>query len=266
MEKGEKNATGRRKVSLIHFLWLALIILSAHVAAAQDFPAPRGYVNDFAGVIDKDTEARLTALCTEVEQKTGAELTVVTVSTVGDFDYTEYSIRLFEKWSIGKKAANNGVMLFVTTGERRVRIEVGYGLEGILPDITAGRLLDEYVVPEFRGGDYGSGLLRGAEAIAGLLAADAGVEITGAVRPAVNPSQRREERGFGGLLIPLLIFFLLLVRPRWLWPFLFLGGMRGRSGRHGGWGGGGFGGGFGGGGFGGFGGGMGGGGGAGRGF
>jgi uncharacterized protein len=259
VEKAEERSLCGKN-ALIRSLLLSIVLPALLAAAPQDFPPPQGYVNDFAGVIEDGAQQRIRAICEELEQKTGAELAVVTVASVGDMDYAEYSGRLFEKWGIGKKGKNNGVMLFLTVGERRVRVEVGYGLEGILPDITAGRLLDQYVLEDFRRGDYSTGLLRGAIAIAGFIAAEAGVTITGAPRPNLRRPRSREGRGIGKLFIPLLIF-LFLVRPRWLLPFLMMGG-----GRRGGWGGGGFGGGFGGGGFGGFGGGMGGGGGAGRGF
>jgi uncharacterized protein len=152
-------------------------------------------------------------------------------------------------------------------------LEVGYGLEGLIPDITAVGILDNYVVDDLRRGDYAAGLLHGAQAVAGLIATDAGVEITGSVRPNLNRAARRPEKdNFIGKLILFLIIFLLFGRPRWLLPFLLMGGGR----RRGKWGGGGFGGGFGsggfggggfgGGGFGGFGGGGSGGGGASRGF
>ena len=242
----------------------SLLVPATMASAPQDFPSPRGYVNDFSRVIDAGTTERLTALCQELEQKTGAELTVVTVATVGDYDFEDYSNRLFERWGIGKRGKDNGVMLFLTTGERRVRIEVGYGLEGPLPDITAGRLLDTYVLPDLRRGDYSAGLWKGAQAIAGVIAADAGVEISGAVRPELRQQRDRGPQGRSGFSKILMVLFILMLlfRPRWLWPLLLMGmGGRGRGGR---WGG--FGGGFGGGGFGGFGGGGGGGGGASRGF
>ncbi len=230
-------------------------------AQTPEFPQATGYVNDYANVIANDTETQLANLCREVEEKAGAQIAVVTVSTVGDYDYADYANRLFEKWGIGKKGKDNGVLLFLTTGEKKVRIEVGYGLEGILPDITSGRILDTYVIPEFRRGDYSAGMLAGTQTIAGVIAKDAGVEITGAVQPRFSRTSRRSSNGIPWRLILLLLFFLLGGRK--FWPLLLMGG--GGRGR-GGWGGGGFGGGFGGGGFGGFGGGGSGGGGAGRSF
>jgi uncharacterized protein len=246
---------------------LLCFYLFVPAAFVQQFPQPVGYVNDFARVIPPNYTAQIDALCRELETKTGAELAIVTVDSIGDEDYVEYANRLFEKWGIGKKNQDNGVLLFVTLRERRVRIETGYGIEGIIPDITAGRILDDYVVPEFRRGDYGAGMLAGAKAIAGLIAADKGVEITGAVRPNLR-RRRSNEEGFPFGWIILLLIFLFMGGPRWLWPLLLMG-QGGSRGRHRDWGGG-FGGGFGGfgggGGFGGFGGGGSGGGGAGRGF
>jgi len=278
MEEAEERSFSGRD-ALIHSLLLAIIspllLFAASIPrldfietewGSQDFPEAAGYVNDFAGVIDSESEARLLAICEELERKTSAELAVVTVATVGDMDYAEYSIRLFEKWKIGKQDKNNGVMLFLTVAERRIRVEVGYGLEGALPDITAGRILDEYVVDDLRRGNVGQGLLNGARALAGKIAEEYGVEIDGAPAPRVRSSRQRQGGGIGKLLM-MLIIFLIFARPRWLLPFLMMGGGKRRGGWGGGFGGGFGGGGFGGGGFGGFGGGGGGGGGgAGRGF
>lgn len=265
MEKDEERSLPG-KDALIRSCLIAFALPVMLWAAPQDFPQPVGYVNDFAGVIELDAEAQMQALCEELESKTGAELAVVTVRTVGDMDYSEYAIQLFEKWGIGKKGSDNGVMLFLTVGERRVRIDVGYGLEGVLPDITAGRILDEYVMPDLRRGDYSAGLLAGARMIAGVISQSAGQEI-GDRPPASLRSTRQRQQGSGlGKLLFMLIIFLIFARPRWLLPFLLMNAGR-RGGRwDGGFGGGFGGGGFGGGGFGGFGGGSSGGGGAGRGF
>ncbi|MGH7496579.1 MAG: TPM domain-containing protein [bacterium] len=242
----------------------ALLLAGATPICAQEFPQPLGYVNDYAGVIEDETETRLTNLCREVEEKTGTQLAVVTVNTVGDYDYADYANRLFEKWGIGKKGKDNGVLFFLTMDERKVRIEVGYGLEGILPDITVGRILDNYVIIEFRRGNYSAGMLAGTQAIAGVIAKDAGVEITGAVTPRFNRSEsRRRQKGLPWPLLLLLLFFLMR-GSRWFWPMILMGGGGRRNRDH--WRGGGWGGGFGGGGFGGFGGGGSGGGGAGRSF
>lgn len=247
-----------RRFRLIGLALLSLFWLTAP-AHSQQFPRPVGYVNDFAGVIPAGIAAQINTLCTELEQKTGAELVIVTVHSIGDEDYVDYAVRLFENWGIGKRGRDNGVLIFVTVRERKARIEVGYGLEGILPDITAGRIFREYMAPELRRNDYGAGLLAGAAAIAGVIAEEAGVELTGAIKP-----RPREKGGDEGLSLPgliiLFVILLILARTGLLGPLLLSGGLGGHR-RGGSWGGG-----FGGGGFGGFGGGRSGGGGAGGSF
>lgn len=261
------NKTDRiRSITRTGYVFLLSLCLAylPQFAHAQEFPEAKGYVNDYAHVLSAETWNKLTNLCREVEEKTGAQIAVVTIKSLGDYDASDYVNRLFEKWAVGKKGQDNGVMLFLALEERKVRIEVGYGLEGILPDAMAGRILDSFVVPEFRRGDYNNGMLAGSAAIAGIIAKDAGVEITGAVSPRIDRSRSRRREGSGFSLMQLLLLFLIFGGSRWLWPLLFastLGGGRRGGDWHGGWGGG-----FGGGGFGGFGGGGSGGGGAGRSF
>lgn len=243
---------------------IAILLWVGAPARAQNFPEPIGFVNDFAHVIPDDVEAQITALVTELKQKTGAEVTVVTIDSIGDYDYVDYAIRLFEKWGIGKRGKDNGVLIFLTVKERKARIEVGYGLEGILPDITAGRIFRNDMVPELQRNDFGAGLLAGVRAIVGVIAEDAGVEITGAIRSRL--SRRPEEGDFSfTTLIIIIVILIILARSGLLGPVLYSGGLGGGRYRGGGWGGGFGGGGFGGG-FGGFGGGRSGGGGAGGSF
>jgi len=258
------NRRSNRLFKLRVVFYFILIFSYQPLGSQTRFPEPIGHVNDFANIIPSALEQQIDTICLEVEQKTGAEIAVVTVETVGDEEYSEYANKLFEAWGIGEKEKNNGVLLFNTTQERKLWIEVGYGLEGILPDGLVGAILDDYVLPYYREGDYGQGLLEGTKALARVIAKDASVEITGTVLKR-RPTRSRDTR-FPVELIVFLIFFGFSIlsrlgrgrrrrgRGRDNWPFFF-----------GGFGGGGGGGGFGGG-FGGFGGGMSGGGGAGRGY
>lgn len=228
---------------------LLFLFLSASFSSAQDFPQAKDYVNDYAHVLSAESRRKLTALCREVEEKTGAQMAVVTVQSVGDYAVAEYVNHLFEKWGLGQKGKDNGVMLFMAYKERKIRIEVGYDLEGILPDITAGRIIDRSVKPAFRDGDYDAGMLAGAGAIAQIIAQNAGVEITGTSRVRTERGRGKERSSFS--LLQLLLLFLVFGGSRWLWPLLFattFGGHGSRGGWHGGWGGGGGFGGFGGGG------------------
>lgn len=226
------------------------------------FPKPIGYVNDFAGIIEQEYEDKMNVIAEEVENKTGAELVVVTIQDMGGLDEKDYTNRLFETWGIGKKEQGNGLLLFLTITERRVRIETGYGIEPIIPDGLAGDLLDRYVLPDLKNGNYGLGLYRGVIAIANIIAEDADVVLNGIASVSRNDQSRQDGRGStcsGSLFLIILVLLIIITRGRII-PWLLLGSMMG-GGRGGGFGGGGFGGGFGG-----FGGGMSGGGGASRGF
>jgi uncharacterized protein len=233
---------------------------------AQDkFPDPLGYVSDFAGVISDPDEARMTAIIAELQEKTTAEMAVVTMPDIGGQSEELYANKLFAAWGIGTKGKDNGILLLVAIKERRFRIETGYGLEGILPDGLLGQIADQRIIPHLRQNQYGPGLLAGTTAIARIIAQDAGVQLSsGADLPIPPNGTTPRARPFRiPFFVIILLIFLIFGGRLGLLPLLLLGGMpRGR----GGFGGGGFGGGGFGGGFGGFGGGMSGGGGVSRGF
>lgn len=244
----------------------------------EKYPKPTGYVNDFAGVVDYQSARQIDALCRELEDKTGAQMALVTVKNLGGNDIKDFANRLFSAWGLGQKGKDNGLLMVDAVEDRQIWIEVGYGLEGILPDGKVGAILDQYVVPEIKAGNRGAGYYAGLRAAADVVAQDAGVTLSGE-SPA--PRVRRvphADRGVGNLIGLLVLFFIItMIFGRrgggCFWPMIFMGGWgAGRrgwgSGGFGGFGGGfgGFGGGFGGGGFGGFGGGSSGGGGAGRGY
>ncbi|RPJ53356.1 MAG: TPM domain-containing protein [Acidobacteria bacterium] len=219
-----------------------------------------GYVNDFATIFRPEQRQDLEQYLAEVERKTTSQVSVVTIPSLEGNEISDFANRLFERWGIGQKGKDNGVLLVAAIQDRKVWIEVGYGLEPAIPDARAGRILDQYVVPYFRQGDYGAGLSEGARAIGGIIAAEAGVQLDGAPARA-SPQPRGESQRIGCLgYIIIGVLILVFIRHPFLFLFLLqiLGGGGGRRG--GGFGGGG----FGGGGFGGFGGGSSGGGGAGR--
>ncbi|MFH0887471.1 MAG: TPM domain-containing protein, partial [bacterium] len=153
------------------FLLLIFILLCSPIFAADDLPNHVGWVNDFAGILDAGTKAKLTAIIDSLEKKNGAEIAVVTVKEVGE-NYTpkDFATALFKKWGIGKKGVDSGVLFLVSIGDRRVEIETGYGVEGVLTDGKSGEILDTYVVPYFKKNDYPGGILAGVDAIVALLA------------------------------------------------------------------------------------------------
>ena len=252
------------------FALIAVLLLLPLPTLAQEpeIPQPLDYISDYAGVLDEGTESYLNGLLKELEEKTTAEIAVLTVGTTQPLDIFDYGMEVFERWKIGKEGKDNGLLFLVAVEDRQMHIFTGYGLEGILPDGKVGEIRDRDIIPYFKLGDYAGGIRKGVETIAGIIAQDAGVELTGlsaGEEPPTTPSNIRN-----AMIVLLFLFFLLyflFFRPRrhrrgWLFPWIFWWG----SGT-GGFGSGGFGGGgFSGGGFGGFGGGASGGGGAGGGW
>jgi uncharacterized protein len=136
---------------------------------ADDFPAPQGYVNDFAGLLSTSGRSLLKEKLTQLESETGAEVAVVTIIDLGGTTVEDYAVRLFEEWGIGKEDEDNGILFLVSIGDRQMRIEVGYGLEAIITDGRAGRILDEDVVPSFQRGSYETGIIAGVNSIEGYI-------------------------------------------------------------------------------------------------
>ncbi len=254
---------------------LVLTVIFAQCARAQQPKdlRPQGYVNDFAGVIDPETQQKLTAICTEVDQKAQAQIAVVTVKSLEGEPIDDFSIDLATRWGIGPKQKDRGVMILLAPNEHQYRFEVGYGLEPILPDGLVGDF-GRQAKPLLRVGNYSGALLLMTERVAAVIAKDRGVTLSSLSGQPPSPPENEEEtpQGGGPNLFPLLMFVFFLFFPfiglltrafggrsrygrshsAWWWmgPW-FWGGMGG------GWGGGSWGGGgFGGGGFGGFGGGS----------
>ena len=261
--------TGFRSSAIAILLFLTVIpVAPAHAEQWQKLNV-QGYVNDFSGVLDPATVEGLTRLCTEVDQKAKAQIAVVTIKSLEGDAVEDFANHLFQKWGVGYKGTDRGVMVLLAVGDHKYWTEVGYGLEPILPDGKVGGFGRD-MVPLLRQGDYNSALLQMASQIAEVIAQDSHVTLSSlAQSPAATPLTREGERQelhlpAGQILVLLIIFIVAApVLLRFLGPLFLLSLLSGGIGRggSGGWGGGGFSGG--GGGFGGFGGGSSGGGGAG---
>jgi uncharacterized protein len=148
--------------------FLAVIILFAlalGLASALDVPPLRGRVNDYAGVMSKEQARGLESRLAQFEQETGHQVAVLTIPTLDGEDIEGFSIRVAENWKIGKKGFDNGVILVVAIKDRRLRLEVGYGLEGALPDAIAKTIISDYIVPGFRAQNYAGGIIAGIDAV-----------------------------------------------------------------------------------------------------
>jgi len=148
---------------------LPLLITTAGAEPLTSIPNPRGrdgtWVTDMPGALRADTIARLNSTITQFERTTGGEMAVVVIRSLDGLPIEDVALELFNTWSIGKKSKDNGLLLLWSTGDRRVRVEVGYGLEGVLPDGKTGAILDTYVIPKFKAGDFDEGVLAGVAAL-----------------------------------------------------------------------------------------------------
>jgi uncharacterized protein len=154
-----------KRFLIAFILAIALAFSGSSIVFAKDFPSPQGYVSDFAGLLSQGAGSLLEAQLSRLEKDTGAEVAVVTVTELGGTTVEDYAVRLFEEWGIGKKNEDNGVLFLVALIDRKVRIEVGYGLEPVITDGRAGRILDDDVLPFFKSGDYEAGIITGTSSI-----------------------------------------------------------------------------------------------------
>jgi uncharacterized protein len=224
--RGKLRAAVHRLPAPVLFCALVLAALAPSAALAQA-PGlkPQGYINDFAGVLSPAARERLAALATELDQKTKAQLAVVTVQSLNGQPIEDYSIALAEKWGIGsKKAGDTGVMLLLAVRDHQDRIEVGYGIEPVLTDGMAGDILRS-MVPDLRRGDYDAAVTLGAVEIASIIAKAKHVELTG-----MPQLPRRQPRGQGGSPLGALIWVLILFGlPLLMFPRRYRGGWYGSS-------------------------------------
>jgi uncharacterized protein len=239
---------------------LFFILVATSATGKTTYPKPQGHVNDFAGVITSSTRNSLETLLTGLAARTGAEIAVVTLPSLNEEPIENVAVDLFKEWGIGQKGKDNGLLFLVAPNDRKMRIEVGYGLEPILPDALTGRVLDTYVVPEFKKGDLTTGIQNGTVALVQTLAKYYDInpeELSLPKLPQASSHPPKKESLLTKLFrLGFIIFLIVLfIRHPSLFLALLLSGMGGGGGRSSG----GFGGGFGG-----FGGGSSGGGGSGR--
>lgn len=188
-----------RRFSLVAALLACLV--GAQAALAQDIAFPRltGRVVDEAGLLDATAKADLDAKLADLEAKTTDQLVVVTVRTLGGRSIEEYGYQLGRAWGIGQKDKNNGVLLIVAPNDRKVRIEVGYGLEGTLPDAIASIIIQNSILPRFRTNDYPGGIAKGADDIIKVLSGDAEE-----FKQQAQPKKNTALFGWLGVLVPFL--------------------------------------------------------------
>ena len=199
------NIRGLKLLGCIAGLVLAVSVITR----ADDIQKihPTGYVTDLAGILNPQTKTQLEALGTELEQKTGAQLAIVTVKSLDGQEIQPYANDLFQHLGVGKKKEDNGVMLLIAPNDRKYWTEVGYGLEPIINDARAGDA-GRLMVPYFRQGDYSAGVTAAAWQLANYIAESKGVTLSGA--PQMRHAARSNSH-VGSLAFWLLLFFVFLI-------------------------------------------------------
>jgi uncharacterized protein len=200
---------------VIRYLLLVLLAVGAAPAAAQDFPELTGRVVDSANLLSPADEAELTEKAKALEKQSSRQLVVTTVPDLQGHPIEDYGYRLGRHWGIGQKGANNGIILLVAPNERRVRIEVGYGLEPIITDALSWQIINGTILPRFKANDYPGGIKAGADA----LIAQLGAPPEAAERKAQEAAQQRQAAssgGGGGSIVPVIfwgVVFLFVILP-----------------------------------------------------
>src|SRR5579883_2016272 len=178
---------------------ITLLLWAPALAAEPNFPPLGGRVVDQANILSAETRAALTAKLKALEDKSGIQLVVATVSSLDGQEIEPYANQLFRTWKLGEAKKNNGVLFLVAPKEHRVRIEVGYGLEGTLTDATSKIIIANAVAPRFKAGDFNGGVTRGVDDVIAVLTTDS-------ADWQKRPALREEDDSSFLALLPLLLF------------------------------------------------------------
>ncbi len=247
--------TGKRGTAvplLLSAICGTVLLVAGPVRAAVTIDDPGSYVVDAAGVIEAGQRGQLENWLRELEQKTTAQVKVLTVRTTAGEDFFSFVHRHAERWKLGRRGKDNGVLIAVAIGDREDRIHVGYGLEAVLPDSWLGTLRRQVMVPAFRQGRFSEGLFQGVVAVANKIAEAENVTLTGLPAQRVRAPNGAPRGGLFAGIIPLIVFLLIVSSMRrrgrrrlWGgrgWDAIILGQMLGRTlgGGRARWGGGGF--------------------------
>lgn len=214
------------KKYLIFLLLLLQSFFAVLADAAPEIPpkpsvASGIYVQDYAGVMQAADKQKILSIGQDLDNKTTAQVAVLTVKTLENMPIEDYALQVLRTWGVGNREKNNGVLIVIATEDRQSRIEVGYGLEGTLPDGLTGRIQDNYMLPYFRKGDYSSGILQGYAATAATIAKAENVQLNGVRYSGGAKQGTGDSRSLGltDILLAIGVVVLLIIDN------LFLGGV-----------------------------------------
>jgi uncharacterized protein len=170
---------------------------------AQDFPEkPNTLVNDYANVLSADQKQQLETKLVAFNDSSSTQIAIAILKSVGDYDINEYAVELGRKWGVGQSGKNNGIMIVVAVGDRKISIQTGYGLEGALPDIYAKRIIDNDIKPNFRAGNYYAGLDEGTSSI---------IKYTRGEYKNDSPKTSSKKGGGGGSIVIIIIIVIVII-------------------------------------------------------
>lgn len=233
-------------------IFTTLFLFAILTIQAQKIPQLKGYVNDYAGVLSSSEERNISEMLSQLERNTSAQVAVLTVDNLQGYSLESFSMSVVEDWKLGQNNRDNGILILLSMAEKKVRIEVGYGLEGDITDAKSGYIIRNIIIPEFRKGNFGMGLYKGAEAVSSIVSGSS--DISSQELAEYNKDKRQSSSG--GVSFNVVIFIIIFLlsslargrRRGGLFNALLWGSLLG-GGRHRGGGGFSGGGGFGGGGF-----------------
>lgn len=218
-----------KKIMTILFLTILVFQL-----VALKVPKLQGHINDYGDVLSTREKSDLENYLIQFEQTSSIQIALLTIKSLEGENLEDYSMRVADAWKLGQKENDNGVLLLIAMQEKKLRIEVGYGLEAALTDAKSGYVIRNYIVPGFKSGNFYSGISSGIAAITGVLSDELNI-----TDEQIVQSRKKEESGRAQIPAGLIIFFLMILfssfgrkRRGGLLPFLFLGSMLGGSGRH----------------------------------
>lgn len=184
----------------------SLLSLLFTFAFAQDFPEkPNTLVNDYANVLSSDQKQQLETKLVAFNDSSSTQIAVAILKSVGDYDINEYAVELGRKWGVGQSGKNNGIMIVVAVGDRKISIQTGYGLEGALPDIYAKRIIDNDIKPNFRAGNYYAGLDEATTSI---------IKYTRGEYKNDSPKASSKKGGSGSIIIIIIIVIVIIIIMR----------------------------------------------------
>ena len=189
-----------RRRAVVFLICCVLTLNFAARGLALEVPQLQGRVNDYADLLSPATEASLESVLKSLESSDSSQIVVLTIGSLEGDNLEQFSLRVVEAWKIGQQGLDNGVLLLIARDDRKIRIEVGYGLEGVLTDMTAGRIIRNVIAPQFKQGNFNQGIIDGVGAIVATVRG----EFSAADKTTTSPSNRADP---GGLLTALIFIF-----------------------------------------------------------